>query len=210
MASRYEVPRSNPQRQLLNLEFSKEYGRIQPGGIAPVLINKLPSCWTEATFGLMPHSAGPRDFEHAYHAHAESADKLEPFHQAWKNRQLCVIPMQAFFVPSYTSGSHVLNRFENIEGDWFGVAGLWEVRSGRAGDMYSFTVLTTNVSDHVFMRDFYKDGEEKRIPAVLPSEKYQEFLGATSDEDVRRHLFSFRPERWQVTELQPSWRKQDQ
>jgi putative SOS response-associated peptidase YedK len=155
----------------------------------------------------MPQSAGPRDYERAYNARYEIAHLNEPYASPWINKQLCVVPMQAFYAPSHASGSLVLHRISRSDNSWFGVAGLWEVRSGRAGDMFSFAVLSVDATDHPFMGGFYKDDEEKRMPAVLSDQQMLSFLEAKTDSDIKKLIGSFDSEGWLSTPLEQAWRK---
>lgn len=70
-----------------------------PTRSAPFLPNDETS-WQEGTFGLLPHWAKPDLARRTFNARSETVATLPSFRNAWKHRQLSVIPMEAFFEPN--------------------------------------------------------------------------------------------------------------
>ncbi|MEY4750729.1 MAG: hypothetical protein RIQ60_2943 [Pseudomonadota bacterium] len=109
---------------------------VWPAGEAPVLWQE-PSAPSEAPieprlarFGLLPGWA--RDdklMRQTYNARSETVAEKPSFRSAWRKRQFCLIPVQAFFEPNYedSSGPPVRWRIERGDGAPFCVAGLWEM-----------------------------------------------------------------------------------
>ena len=61
-----------------------------------------------ASFGLLPHWAKTPTFgRRTYNARSETAAKLPSFREAWKRRQLCLVPVRRFYEPNYESGDSV-------------------------------------------------------------------------------------------------------
>lgn len=207
MPSRYVPPSKNNKKHLINEEFGKAFGRIQPGFFAPVILNSRQDAWTDAMFGLMPYSADAGRFETSYNARLETANLLEPYKGAWDQRQLCIVPVQTFFAPSFETGSFTLHSIEREDGDWFFIAGLWEVRSGRAGDMFSFANITLDASEHCLMSRFGKGAEDKRMPVILTEENCFGFLNAKTDAELIGYCKAFDPDGWKTTSLEATWKK---
>jgi len=66
-----------------------------------------------------------------------------------------------------------------VDGLPLGIAGLWANWKSSKGDwVYSFTMLTINAQSHPLMNQFHKPADEKRMVAILPPERYQEWLDA--------------------------------
>jgi hypothetical protein len=47
--------------------------------------------------------------------------------------------------------------------------------------LYSFGILTIIADAHPLMNHFHKPTDEKRMVAILPPARYQEWLGSESD-----------------------------
>lgn len=170
------------------------YGEAYPGSIAPFLANQDTTSWRAGTFGLMPHWAPGQLFRSTYNARSETAAEKPSFRNAWRRRQLCVIPVRAIYEPNYESGKAVRWRIDRADGRPFGLAGLWEERKKDDGaSWYSFTMLTINADEHPFMRQFHKPGDEKRSVVVLPDDQWETWLKAKDDTAIRRMLNDFDP-----------------
>jgi putative SOS response-associated peptidase YedK len=171
-----------------------EYSECYPSSTAPFLTTLAPDRWLPGTFGLLPEWADPKLAKMTYNARTETVAERHSFRSAWRNRQLCVIPVQAFYEPNYESGKAVRWRIERTDGKPFGLAGIWESRSTDNGaPWWSFTMLTINADEHPLMHRFHKPGDEKRSVVVLPDDAWSAWLSAKQDENVRSYLQPFNP-----------------
>jgi len=131
-------------------------------------------------FGLVPHwSQDTNISKHTYNARSETVAEKPSFRDAWRKGQHCIIPAEAFFEPDWRSGKAVPTRIFRADGEPLGIAGLWSVWKSPQGEwMHIYTMLTINADEHPLMRLFHKPTDEKRMVAILPSERYQDWLEA--------------------------------
>lgn len=194
MCSNYRPPNAEALAQFDIGSPSFAFGECYPGSIGPFLASVKPDAWLPGTFGLLPHWAEPKLAKMTYNARSETVAEKPSFRNAWRNRQLCVIPVRAFFEPCYESGKAVRWRIEREDEKPFGVAGLWETKPDKDGEpTWSFTMLTINADEHPVMHRFHKPGDEKRSVVVLDDNVWQAWLGAKRDEEVRSFLQQFDP-----------------
>ena len=203
MCSNYIPPRPDALAQ-----FGQRFGigppafeitECYPGSIGPFLASVKPDAWLPGTFGLLPHWAEPKLARMTYNARSETVAEKPSFRNAWRHRQLAVIPVQAFFEPCYESGKAVRWRIEREDGKPFGLAGLWESRTTKEGDpAWSFRMLTINADEHPLMHRFHKPGDEKRSVVALEDEAWQAWLGAKREEEVLGFLQQFDPGRFRA------------
>jgi len=139
-------PHSLKRWQYADPDF--EYGDAYPGSTAPFLPNTRNARWTAGTFGIMPHWAKSNLFRSTYNARSETVGDKPSYRNAWKHRQLCVIPVDAFFEPNYESGRPVRWRIERSDGTPFGLAGIWEkrVRDDKT-PWWSFSMLMVTIAN---------------------------------------------------------------
>jgi putative SOS response-associated peptidase YedK len=89
--------------------------------------------------------------------------------------------METFFEPDWRSGKAVTTRIGNENGEPLGVAGLWSAWCAPMGEtLHSFTMLTINADQHPLMNQFHKPADEKRMIVILPPERYDDWLQASS------------------------------
>lgn len=158
---------------------------------APFLASDSDS-WKLGVFGLLPHWAKPDLARHTYNARSETAATLPSFRAAWRRRQLAVIPVAAFFEPDYSTGKPIRARIERLDGQPFGLAGIWEQRRGEDGaDQFSFSMLTINANTHPLMSRFHAPGKEKRSVVVLDDAAWDKWLHAREEADLREFLRPF-------------------
>lgn len=194
MCSNYRPPKSEALAQFGITLPGFEYGEAYPGSIGPFRASTKPDVWLPGTFGLLPHWAEPKLAKMTYNARSETVAEKPSFRNAWRHRQFCVIPVQAFYEPNYESGKAVRWRIEREDGKPFGLAGLWESRPGKDGETaWSYTMLTINADEHPLMHRFHKPGEEKRSVVVLDDESWQDWLKADREDQVRGFLQQFDP-----------------
>lgn len=138
-----------------------------------------------ARFGLVPRWAKAetvKDRRHTYNARSETVATLASYKGPWRERQFCLIPVEAFYEPCYESGKAVRWRISLANGLPFALAGIWE--RWKQGDkaIESFSMLTINADDHPLMRRMHAPGEEKRMPVILKPADYDVWLNATPDQ----------------------------
>lgn len=153
-----------------------------------------------ACFGLIPGwSRDGRNFRHCYNARSETVAEKPSFRQAWRKRQFCVIPADAFFEPCYESGRPVRWRIGRRDDEPFALAGMWEAwrrppapPNGKPagpsegmvdeeGWLLSFTLLTVNADSHAVMNGFHAPGDEKRSIVSIPLDAVDDWLHASED-----------------------------
>lgn len=166
-----------------------------PGSAVPFLSSFDPSEWTVGSFGLVPHWADPRLVRSTYNARSETVAQKPSYRTAWRNKQLCAIPVLAFYEPNYETGHAVRWRIERRDGMPFALAGIWERRLGDEGiTRWPCSMLTINADEHPLMRQFHKPGDEKRSVVILDAADVDGWLQARSDADARAYLQPFDPE----------------
>ncbi|MFM2120320.1 MAG: hypothetical protein RL722_1788, partial [Pseudomonadota bacterium] len=148
-----------------------------------------------ARFGLLPGWAqGDKLMRMTYNARSETVAGKPSFRQAWRQRQFCLIPVQAFHEPCHDSGRPVRWRIERGDGAPFFVAGLWESAwrtpqpdlldpTPAAVQLLSFTMLTVSAEGHALMARFHAPGDEKRSIVALSPEAALAWLQAARSGD---------------------------
>ena len=83
----------------------------------------------------------------------------------WARGQRCIIPAAVFFEPNWESGKHSRWAFERVDGEPWGLAGLWNTWIDKAtGEVHeSYTMLTLNADQHPLMNRMHKP-DPKRPP----------------------------------------------
>jgi len=142
-------------------------------------------------FGLVPHWATDTKITRStYNCRSETASEKPSFREAYKRNQRCIIPADAFYEPDWRSGKAVSTRIEHADGFPLGIAGLWSSwKDPKDGWVHSFTMLTINADKHPLMNHFHKPTDEKRMVAILPPERYQDWLDAGSD--IKEFMVAF-------------------
>jgi putative SOS response-associated peptidase YedK len=196
MCSHYQALKEAEKfRKVFGVEPPLEEGKLDmwPGYLGP-FIRKHPHAdvgdeavpGAEAInglFGLVPHWATDTKIARTtYNCRSETATVKPSFRDAYKRNQRCIIPAEAFYEPDWRSGKAVATRIEHVDGDPLGIAGLWSSwKNPKDGWVFSFTMLTINAEKHDLMNRFHKPADEKRMVAILPPERYSEWLGVESD-----------------------------
>lgn len=134
-------------------------------------------------FGLVPHWATDTSItKSTYNCRSETASVKPSFREAYRRNQRCIIPAAAFYEPDWRSGKAIATRIEHIEGMPLGIAGLWSSwKNPKNGWLYSFTMLTIDAEKQPLMNHFHKPADEKRMVAILPPERYLEWLDGHGD-----------------------------
>lgn len=129
-----------------------------------------------------------------FNAPSERVAQLATYRNAWKKRQLCLIPAQAFYEPSYESGKAEWWRIHRADGQPFALAGIWESKLGDDNfPRRSFSMLTIDGAGHPIMQRLQKPHAEKRSVVVVPPADYERWLAADDDDEIRSMLRPFDP-----------------
>ena len=164
---------------------------MYPGHEAPIIRrakdNETPTHARECVpvvFGLIPvWSKDGKNFRHTYNARSESVFAKVSYRNAWKKRQFCIVPMDAFFEPNYETGKPVRWRIERQDRAPFGVAAIYDYWKNPTDDwITSFSLLTVNADDHPIMGRFHAPGDEKRSIVAIDPPFFDDWLKATTDE----------------------------
>ena len=127
-------------------------------------------------WGLVPWFAkSPKLAYSTCNARSEEMANKATFKDSWRHGRRCIIPASSFDEPNWESGRNVWWRFRRVDGEPWGLAGLWNTWVDRAsGEMVeSYTMLTVNADHHPLMRRMHKpdpklppDAQDKR--SVIP------------------------------------------
>jgi putative SOS response-associated peptidase YedK len=131
-----------------------------------------------ASYSMLPKARLPPGVKRfsTMNARAETLAQLRSYSQAWRAGQLCLVPMQHFFEPSYESGRAERWQIGLKDASDFAVAGLYKEWREQDQLSYSFTQITINADQHPLMQRFHKLGEEKRSLVILPAQSYDAWL----------------------------------
>jgi putative SOS response-associated peptidase YedK len=161
--------------------------------LAPV-VRRGPGGAREATvgsYGMVPRRHIPPHIRpwDTMNARAETLGEKRSFSSAWKNGQLCLVPMTGFFEPNYESGKAERWCIGSPGGAPFAVAGLWrEWKEADGSVTTAFTQITINADEHPLMKRFHKPGDEKRSLVILHPHEYDDWLGCRNPEEARSFL----------------------
>lgn len=196
MCSHYQAVKEQERfRKFFGVEPPPEPGKLDlwPGYLgsfirrhphADVGDDAVPAAETlNGLFGLVPHwSTDTKITRSTYNARSETVAEKPSFREAFKRNQRCIIPLDAFYEPDWRSGKAIATRIESTDGDPLGVAGLWASWKSPKGELvHSYTMLTINADSHPLMNHFHKPTDEKRMVVILPSSRYQDWLGCATD-----------------------------
>jgi putative SOS response-associated peptidase YedK len=107
------------------------------------------------------------------------------FRDAWRWARHCVVPVACFYEPDWRSGKAVPTRIALADGSVMGLAGLWEQKKDASGKtVLSYTLLTVNADDHALMHHFHRAGTEKRMPVILRSSQFDDWLAAPAERSM--------------------------
>jgi putative SOS response-associated peptidase YedK len=135
------------------------------------------------SFGMIPHwSKDEKIARKTYNARSETVQEKPSFRDAWHLGRHCIIPAVAIFEPDWRSGKPVPTRIVRTDGRPMGIAGLWTGWKQPNGEILrSFTMLTINADDHLFMRDYHEQKKEKRMVVILQDEEYDAWLSSPEE-----------------------------
>ncbi len=134
-------------------------------------------------------------------ARAETIATLRSYAKPWRDGQLCLVPMMAYFEPNYESGQAQRWRIAMADDAPFAVAGLFRSWAEPDGvTSYSFTQITINADSHPVMKRFHKPDDEKRSLVVVPPERYDDWLTCRNPELAHSFLIPCPPDMFRVQE----------
>lgn len=126
------------------------------------------------------HSATPS--RGPYNARSETVSTKPSFRTAWNRCHYGLILVSHFYQPKYEHGIAASWSIARINQEPIAVACLWDrwsdIEGGR--DIVSFCILTRRADDHPLLRQFHREGDEKRSPVVIPTELMGRWLDADS------------------------------
>ncbi len=128
-------------------------------------------------WGLVPRwSAGPDAVPVVFNARSETVKQQKMFSDSFARRR-CLIPADGFYEWRRTRGSKQPYLIELDQGELFALAGLWDQWQPAPDKppLLSCTVLTVPAKGVVARL-------HKRMPLVLPPQKYQQWLEAPAEE----------------------------
>jgi putative SOS response-associated peptidase YedK len=179
----------------VDLPESEYPAEAYPGYAAPIVLKSHQTgrvaCGL-ARFGLIPSWAkDDKISRHTYNARAETANEKPSYRTAWRQRRYAIALLENFYEPSYLTGKAERWKIELASKEPFGIASLWDTWTDpNSGEVVtSFTMLTVNADEHPVMKQFHKDGDEKRTPVVLASHQFDEWLDA--QESKAREMMSW-------------------
>ncbi|HXA48537.1 MAG TPA: SOS response-associated peptidase family protein, partial [Burkholderiaceae bacterium] len=140
--------------------------------VAPIILPDADGGRTAvlANYGMVPKQHIPPDMKRysTMNARAETIGQLRSYASAWKESQLCLVPMQCFYEPNWETGKHERWRIGMANQRDFAVAGLWRIWREQDGtSLHSFTQLTINADTHPLMRKFHRREDEKRSLVII-------------------------------------------
>jgi putative SOS response-associated peptidase YedK len=158
-----------------------------------------------ANFGLVPAWAAdnPKFGLKTYNARSETIAEKPSYRNAWARRQFGLALMQGFYEPNYSSSKAVRWRIKRADTSPLTVASIWErFTDYHTGEnVFSFSMVTINATNHPVMHQFHKPGDEKRSIVVLQEHEYLAWLKANHDE--ARGLMKLAPDSFLDSEPAP-------
>ncbi len=147
-----------------------------------------------AAYSMVPKrhiKAGQKRYS-TMNARAETIGERPSYASAWRKGQLCLVPMRAFFEPSWETGAAVRWKIGMADESPFAVAGLYRQWTEEDKSInYSFTQLTVNADEHPLMKRFHRPGDEKRSLVIVDKSEYDDFLHCKDPERARAYLGLF-------------------
>lgn len=152
-------------------------------------------------FGLVPSWSKTADIKYSTcNARSEEMAAKPAFKDSWRLGRRCVVPASVFFEPCWESGRNVWWRFRRLDGEPWGLAGLWNTWTDpRSGEILeSYTLLTINADAHPLMRKMHKPD-----PARPPDRQDKRSIVPVEREDVDQWLFGTQEESRALIKLSP-------
>jgi putative SOS response-associated peptidase YedK len=122
-------------------------------------------------WGLIPHWMKARPEVRPINARAETIADKRMFSEAYARRR-CIVPMDVFYERNQNKKLHA---FGAVDGNPFGVAGIWENWRNADGKWErTFCIITVPANDPV-------GAVHDRMPAIIPIVEHPRWLGPDPD-----------------------------
>jgi putative SOS response-associated peptidase YedK len=142
-------------------------------------------CVDRLKWGLVPpHALEPKVDYSTFNAKAETLPTTAAYRHAWRERQRCLVPVEAFFEWKGATSPKQKYRISVKGESQFCLAGLWERWQKGDAMLETFTVITTTANELVA-----EIHDKKRMPVIIAPENYDRWLH--SNEDVKDLLKPF-------------------
>lgn len=126
------------------------------------------------------HSANPS--RGPYNARSETVGTKPSFRTAWNRCHFGLVLVSHFYQPKYENGMASSWAIARSNQEPIALACLWDrwsdIDAGR--DIVSFCFLTQSADEHPLLRQFHREGDEKRSPVIIPTELMGHWLDADS------------------------------
>lgn len=194
MCSRYEAPDADQLMKAFGVAPEHEMqSELWPGYTGPFLRapqasdpddEAAPSVESlTGMFGLLPFWAKDTKLARkTYNARSETADSKSSFRSAWSQGQHCY-PRDGDLRARLALRKGGPDSNFSADGGLMSIAGLWEKWTNPDGEtVHSYSMLTVNADDHPLMRNYHRQGSEKRMVVVLPNGALKDWLTAPASE----------------------------
>ncbi|GGC93557.1 SOS response-associated peptidase [Undibacterium terreum] len=155
-----------------------------------------------AAYSMVPkqHHKKERKRYMTMNARVETVGEKVTYADAWRNSQLCLVPMHAFYEPNWQTGTAERWKIGMADEAPFAVAGLY--RQWKEEDesvTHAFTQLSINANDHPLMKIFHRPEDEKRSLVIIERSEYDDFLHCKDPERARAYLTLFPAQRMRAS-----------
>ncbi len=124
------------------------------------------------SWGLIPHYADRRPDFRPIHARAETISEKQIFSDAYRKRR-CIVPMNSFYLKDARGKRHAISR---VDGDVFGVAGIWENWRNPDTSQWERTFAIVTVEANALIAQIHD-----RMPAVVENSDFKRWTGPEED-----------------------------
>ncbi len=137
-------------------------------------------------WGLVPWWSTEGTAQRTFNARAETVATRSMFRDAYRRRQRLLVPVDGFFEWDHRDGTKVPHFFTRADGAPIVLAGLYDLWRDRTQPrdterLRTCTVITTTPSADV-------DGIHDRMPVVLDSEDFDQWLTGDADDALHALL----------------------
>ncbi|MEA2898174.1 MAG: hypothetical protein QOJ84_3789 [Bradyrhizobium sp.] len=127
----------------------------------------------QLTWGLIPHDADRRPDFRPIHARSETIHEQRMFRDAFRKRR-CIAPMNAFFQKDKTGKRYAVSR---IDGQPFGVAGIWENWKNPETSQWERTFALITVPANKLIAPIHD-----RMLAIIEPEDFERWFAPDDDD----------------------------
>lgn len=144
------------------------------------------------TWGLIPYWSNTPVLKYSTcNCRSEEAGAKPTFRDAWRRGQRCIIPALSFDEPCWETGKNIWWRFRRLDGQPWGLAGLWNIWVDRSTEevVESYTMLTVNADAHPIISRMHKpdpklpaDQQDKRSVVAIEQGAVEQWLRGDVDD----------------------------